>query len=161
MRSLLLHSGSEDETMRLAGRLATALEAGAVVALSGDLGSGKTVFARGFARACGVLETVASPTFTLVKDYRTSDGTRLFHLDLYRIDTAEAALAFGVDEMLPDASAITLVEWAERAVGLFPDATVWVMIEPLDEGRRHLRIRCGDEAVFRRIEWALDAEPRR
>ena len=150
-------SVSEDETIHIAGLVAAALAPGAVVALSGDLGSGKTVFARGFARALGVVDTVASPTFTLVKDYTTCDGKRLCHLDLYRVDTVDAALAFGVDEFLSDPDGRTLVEWAERAACLFPPETVWVAIESLGETERQMRISCGDEAVCRRIEWALDA----
>jgi tRNA threonylcarbamoyladenosine biosynthesis protein TsaE len=108
----------EEATRRLGQALAAGLRPGVVLALSGDLGTGKTVLSRGIARGLGVREAVTSPTFTVVQEYLRPDATYLFHLDLYRIPDETAALAFGVDEYLFAADGIALVEWAERIEGL-------------------------------------------
>lgn len=130
-------SSSEAETEALAAKIAKALPNGAVVALHGDLGAGKTVFARGFARALGIQEPITSPTFTIVQEYPYSGG-RLYHLDLYRIDNADAALAFGVDEFLYDHRGATLLEWPERITPILPSSTIHVKIESagLESARR-------------------------
>ena len=110
---------STDETKAVAAELAAQTPPGSVYSLHGDLGAGKTVFASGFARALGITEAVSSPTFTIVQ---------FFHLDLYRIDNPEAALAFGIDEFLYAEDGIALIEWPERLHGLFPPHTVYVDI---------------------------------
>ena len=104
---------------------------GTVISLRGSLGAGKTVFASGFAAGLGITEPVSSPTFTIVQEYPYAKGM-FFHLDLYRIDGPEAALAFGIDEFLFAGDAVTLVEWPERIDGLFPPGTVRVTIERTD-----------------------------
>jgi tRNA threonylcarbamoyladenosine biosynthesis protein TsaE len=123
-----LISKSPAETEALASKIAAALPLGSVVALHGDLGAGKTVFARGFARALGITEPITSPTFTIAQEYSYSGG-RLIHLDLYRIDNADAALAFGVDEFLYGHKGMSLIEWPERITPLLPESTVNILIE--------------------------------
>ena len=132
-------SRSPEETMALAGELAGQLEDRAVLALRGDLGSGKTCFVRGLAHALGVRDTVNSPTFTIVNEYR---GRRLlYHVDLYRIGSPEEVLAFGFDELL-DAPAVIAVEWAERAGDLIPDDAIDITLRCLDTpDEREIRIR--------------------
>ncbi|MBO4303765.1 MAG: tRNA (adenosine(37)-N6)-threonylcarbamoyltransferase complex ATPase subunit type 1 TsaE [Lentisphaeria bacterium] len=120
---------SPEETEQAAKEIASELSPGWVVALYGDLGAGKTVFSRGFARALNITEPVSSPTFTIVQEYPCEKGV-LYHLDLYRIDDTDAALAFGVDEFLYDKNAYALVEWPERLdKGLFPKNTLCIRIE--------------------------------
>lgn len=116
--ALTLFSTSEEATMRLGAALARQLRPGMVVALYGDLGTGKTVLSRGIARGLGITEPVTSPTFTVVQEYPRPDGTYLFHLDLYRIDDDAAALAFGIEEYLFAPDGIAVVEWPERIRGL-------------------------------------------
>ena len=119
---MILYSDSEEATLELGMRLAGRLKPGDVVALYGDLGAGKTVLSRGVARGLGVTEPVTSPTFTVVQEYRLDDRRFFFHLDLYRIDNAEAAVAFGIEDFLFARDAITLVEWPERIEPLLAGA---------------------------------------
>ncbi len=123
----------------MAGELARALPPGAVVALAGDLGAGKTVFARGVARAFRVREPAHSPTFTLINEYH---GERtVYHADLYRVADEREAEAIGLPECF-DAGGITLVEWPERAEGLLPARTVRVeIVLGADPDERIIRVR--------------------
>lgn len=114
METTQIISEGEDVTFQLGERLAAVLPTGVTVSLRGDLGAGKTVFSRGFARGLGITEPVTSPTFTVVQEYACPDGRWLYHLDMYRIPDENAALAFGVDEFLFPEEAICLVEWPER-----------------------------------------------
>ena len=125
------YTNSADETRELAAKIAAETPNGTVFALDGNLGAGKTVFASGFARGLGITEPVSSPTFTIVQEYPRTNGM-FFHLDLYRIDNPDAALAFGIDEFLYASDAISLVEWPERIDGLFPPGTIRVAIERTD-----------------------------
>ena len=120
---------SPAETALVAQEIAGFLSPGSVIALYGDLGAGKTVFSCAFAKALGVTEHVSSPTFTIVQEYALEKGM-LYHLDLYRIDSTEAALAFGVDEFLYDKNAYSLVEWPERIdKKVFPKNTLHIHID--------------------------------
>ena len=134
-------SRSEAETENFAAALAERLAPGAIVALEGDLGAGKTVFARGFARGLGITEPVSSPTYTIVQEYALAGGGRLYHLDLYRIGAPEAALAFGVDEFFDDPEAYTLVEWPERVGSLIPARALKVTVRHRGETERELHVR--------------------
>ena len=122
------YTHSADETRKLAAKIASETLNGTVFALEGNLGAGKTVFASGFAAGLGITEPVSSPTFTIVQEYPYAKGL-FFHLDLYRIDNPEAALAVGIDEFLYAPDAVTLVEWPERIDGLFPPGVIRVTIE--------------------------------
>ena len=125
----LTKSSSEQETEDFAARLAQELKPGCVIALHGNLGAGKTVFSRGFARGLNIIEPVSSPTYTIIQEYPLTDGNWFFHLDLYRIDTPQAALAFGVDEYLESQEAYTIIEWPERIDTLLPEHTIHINIE--------------------------------
>jgi tRNA threonylcarbamoyladenosine biosynthesis protein TsaE len=116
-----LVSHSPEETRRLAGDLLPHLPGRAVLALHGDLGSGKTCFVQGLALALGIRRAVTSPTFALIREYR---GRRmLVHIDLYRIRSPDEALDLGMEEYL-EADAVVAVEWAERAADLLPEDTI-------------------------------------
>lgn len=133
-------SRSEAETENAGSRLARSLGRGSIVLLWGDLGAGKTVFSRGFARGLGVTEVVSSPTYTIVQEYELPGGGRLYHLDLYRISGVDAALAFGVDEFLDDPRAIALVEWPGRIEGILSRNAVDVRLEHLSDLERRITI---------------------
>ena len=137
-------SNSPAETEALGERWGREAQRGLVIALSGDLGAGKTQLVRGMARGIGYQGRVHSPTFALVNIY---EGGRLplFHLDLYRLDSAEAVHRAGMDEYLqPDGVAV--IEWAERLLnGSEPRNTQYaarnirsVTIDVLDDTRRRI-----------------------
>jgi len=133
-------SVSESETEALGAALARELEPGSIVLLYGDLGAGKTVFSRGFARGLGITEPVSSPTYTIVQEYELAGGGRLYHMDLYRISDEHAALGFGVDEFLSEPGAISLVEWPERIRGLLPDTAIRVELIHRAENQREIHV---------------------
>jgi tRNA threonylcarbamoyladenosine biosynthesis protein TsaE len=130
-------SSSEDETGALAAELARRLTPGAVVLLYGELGAGKTAFVRGLADGLGIdPDEVSSPTFTLVQEYR---GGRLplFHVDLYRLGSAEVE-DLGLDD-LGAADGVVAIEWAERLPRPSPDA-IRVHITHGDGTRRGITV---------------------
>ena len=131
---------SFEETENVGFTLAKSLKLGATILLFGNLGAGKTVFSRGFARGLGITEPVSSPTYTIVQEYELPAGGRLYHLDLYRISGVNAALAFGVDEFLDDPDGISLIEWPDRIDGILPENAVSVEIEHLSDTRRRIVI---------------------
>ena len=138
-------SNSERETVALAGELVKTLTPGVNIALQGDLGTGKSVFARAFARALGVVGYIPSPTFTIVQEYeldlKKTNGVKwLIHMDLYRIPDASSALGFGIDEYLEDINAVKLIEWSERIEEILPDDTWYVRIKHLSEESRRIII---------------------
>ena len=120
-------SFSEEETYRIGKELAKQAKPGDIVALKGDLGVGKTVFARGFAAGLGIEGPVSSPTFTFVICY-AQGRLPLYHFDLYRIADPDELDEIGYEEFFYG-SGVCLVEWPERAEELFPANTVWIRIE--------------------------------
>jgi tRNA threonylcarbamoyladenosine biosynthesis protein TsaE len=110
MATFISHSPAETET--LGEKFGRAAERGFVFALSGDLGAGKTQLVKGIARGLGIAVRVHSPTFTLVNEYG-GGRLKLFHLDLYRLETQAQIFSAGIAEFLsPDG--VTVIEWAER-----------------------------------------------
>ena len=136
----ILYSRSEEETEKIASQIAAALSPGDTVLLRGNLGAGKTVFSRGFARGLGCEDTLSSPTYTIVQEYQLPDGSRLYHMDLYRIADAASALGFGVDEFIDDPKAYKLIEWPERIESLLPEKRLTVEITHKGDEERSLRI---------------------
>ena len=122
MATFISHSPADTES--LGEKFGRAARRGWVVALSGDLGAGKTQFVRGVARGLEIPVRTHSPTFTLVNEYG-GGRLKLFHLDLYRLETAEQVLSAGLEEFLsPDGVAV--IEWAERIYDLrFEEGENW------------------------------------
>ena len=128
-------------TRELATRLAGVAAAGDVVCLWGELGAGKTQFAKGFGLGLGVTETIASPTFVLMAEYE--GRLPLFHLDLYRVEDAAEALEDGLlDER--EATGVTVVEWADRLGPALPASRLDVRIEGAGQAIRPIRLRSSD-----------------
>ena len=119
-------TNSPEETEALGARLAGALEPGAVVAFTGDLGAGKTAFVRGLARGLGIRDRVTSPTFTIVNEY---EGGRLplFHFDMYRLGSADELFDIGWEDYLARGG-VCAVEWSENIAEALEPGTVRVDI---------------------------------
>lgn len=120
------------------GRAAAAqLGAGAVVALVGGLGAGKTHWTKGLVVGLGSAAEVTSPTFGLVHEY-PCEGTVVFHLDFYRLDSADELVALGWDEYL-DAGGVIIAEWADKFPEMMPPETVWLEFSIGTDGARSVR----------------------
>ena len=132
-------TNTPEETEALGARLARALEPGAVVAFTGDLGAGKTAFVRGLARGLGIRDRVTSPTFTVVNEY---EGGRLplFHFDLYRLGCADELFDIGWEDYLARGG-VCAVEWSERMEELLEPGTIRVDLRRgEDENRRVITV---------------------
>ncbi len=141
---LTLTTRSAAETQALGRALMEMLPVGALVALYGDLGAGKTCLVRGMAEAAGMAERVTSPTFTLVHEYR-GDRT-LYHLDLYRITAPEQVLDLGYEDLFDPKDGVCVVEWAERAEGMLPERRVDIRLSHENGDAR--RIEMEDRGVM-------------
>ena len=131
MASFISHS--VDETIAFARDWAQALRPNDVVALSGDLGAGKTQFAKGLVAGLGSDDEVTSPTFTLIHEY--NGQVPIFHFDFYRINHRAEIENIGFDEYLDDGG-ISVIEWADRFPGLLPERTRWFRIEAQNANER-------------------------
>ena len=133
----VFHTASEEETIALGEKIARELPRKAVVLLIGDLGAGKTTLAKGIAQGLNAAsaDDVSSPTFTLIHEY----GDRVYHVDLYRLDTAAEVATLGLDEIF-DREAVVLVEWGERFPGLMPAPRVEIRLEAEGEDQRRIEI---------------------
>jgi tRNA threonylcarbamoyladenosine biosynthesis protein TsaE len=123
------------------------LAKGSVVALSGDLGSGKTCLTQGIARGLQVPEDfyVTSPSYSLVNDY--PGRLRLFHVDLYRLERATELEEIGLDEIL-EADSVTVIEWADKLIGILPRERLDLRLSIVDDSTRELHLTAyGQSAV--------------
>jgi tRNA threonylcarbamoyladenosine biosynthesis protein TsaE len=138
-RSFEATSNSEEQTLRLGARLGAFLPARAAVTLRGELGVGKTAFARGVGEGWGAPDAMRSPTFTLIQKHtRAADGAALYHVDLYRAERAADVVSTGLGDLLADEDAVFLIEWPERADALIPDDAIRVTIRAISDTKRQL-----------------------
>ena len=135
---------SERETEEAGAALARRVPDGTVVAMYGELGSGKTAFVRGMARGMGIDCRVSSPTFTIVNEY---EGERtLIHFDMYRLGSADELYGIGWDDYL-DRGAVCAVEWSERVEDAFDGTEYTVALRKTGEKSREITIGKGEEGV--------------
>ena len=132
-------SNSEQETYKIASDLAKSLPMPAHILLYGDLGAGKTVFAKGLAEGFGVTDVneVSSPTFTLINQY--SGRVKIYHIDLYRIETGKLE-GLGLEEIFDDPNAAVIVEWAERLGNFETPGATRVFLSYIDDRSRKIEI---------------------
>ena len=136
------------ETRALAAALAAAARPGDLISLVGDLGAGKTQFAKGFGAGLGITETIVSPSFVLMAEYR--GRLPFFHVDLYRLADAAEALAGGlVDDR--QIEGVTLIEWAERLADAMPAERLDVIIDGAGDDPRRIAIRAGHRSYARYV----------
>jgi tRNA threonylcarbamoyladenosine biosynthesis protein TsaE len=145
----------ETDTAALAARIAALAAPGDIIALKGDLGTGKTVFARAFIRASGNQDEVPSPTFTLLQVY-DAGPTAIWHFDLYRIHAPEEAWELGIEDAF--ITGISLIEWPERLGPLLPERRLELSFTFGDgPGARHVAIDPGKEWEARLAMIRADA----
>ena len=140
----ILISKSESETIKLGSEFARKLKGGSLVAMYGDLGSGKTQFVKGICRAFDVKEVVNSPTFTIVNEYHgtfpgSKESIRIFHIDLYRLKNMEEIFGIGFDEYL-ESGGVCLVEWAEKLDGIIPEERFDIKLSFVDTTTREITL---------------------
>lgn len=123
---MIIETWSEEETRKAAKSLGEQASAGQIFALSGDLGAGKTVFAKGFADGLGIKEPVSSPTFTIVQIYEEG-RLPFYHFDVYRIADPQEMDEIGYEDYFYG-NGVCLVEWAELIAEQMPDGTVWISV---------------------------------
>lgn len=140
--NIFVETASADETRALGRRLGQVVEAGDIIALDGDLGSGKTEFVKGIAEALGVTSGVHSPTFVL--HHRYQGRLPLEHYDLYRLE-GMAWVDTGLDEPAPDA--VTVIEWPDRANVLDDWATIRIGLRSTAETSRRLTLLRGPDRI--------------
>jgi tRNA threonylcarbamoyladenosine biosynthesis protein TsaE len=136
-------------TQALGAVLAAVARPGDLISLVGELGAGKTQFAKGFGAGLGVTDTIVSPSFVLMAEYR--GRLPLFHIDLYRLSGAAEALAGGlVDER--QGEGVTLIEWAERLADAMPVGRLEVLIDGSGDDPRRIALRAGSDGYVRYLE---------
>ena len=138
MEKYITHN--ELETRQIGEALAKKLKSGSVVALFGDLGSGKTVLAKGIAKGLGIDEIILSPTFTILRQY---EG--LNHFDVYRIGDLDELIEIGFEELI-SGEAISVIEWAEKIEELLPEDAVMIRFSRgIDDNSREIMIDIKEE----------------
>ena len=131
-------STSDAMTLQIGEDLGRKLQKGSVVSLRGSLGAGKTVLAKGIAKAIGIKEAIVSPTFTIVQEY-DGNSMKMYHLDLYRLSGEDEFESMGGEEFLyPDG--ITLIEWSEKIEDMLPEDTVYISITINEDQSRNIEI---------------------
>lgn len=132
-----------EETFAFAKDLVKTLNGGEVIALSGDLGAGKTVFCQGLAAGLGVTENVNSPTFVIMKVYSIKNEKLIInnfvHIDAYRLVSEEDIKAIGAEEYFSRADTVTVIEWPENIKNILPQNTITFKIKNLSENTREIK----------------------
>lgn len=143
MKKMIIETYSQDETEKIGYDTAIKALPGQVYCLSGDLGVGKTVFTRGFARGLGIDEHITSPTFTIINEYE--GRLPLYHFDVYRVANPEEMDYIGCDEYF-FGNGVCLIEWAELIEDIIPENAVWIKIEKdLEKGTDYRKITIGED----------------
>lgn len=123
------------ETFTFGKKIGSSLKEGSVIALVGELGSGKTTFIQGLAEGLGVKSKIISPTFILMRKY-----DNFYHLDLYRLEgnLEEEIQNLGLTDILQTKNSIVVIEWAEKIKDLLPKDTIWINFETIDDNERKI-----------------------
>lgn len=145
MNEQIFISNSAEETQRIAFNFAQKLQEERIVALYGELGSGKTTFVQGLAKGLGIEKRITSPTFTIIHSYKLKSTSqnlkpnKFFHIDLYRTENISELRELGINELI-DGKNIIVIEWAEKMKELLPEKRIDIFFEYLDENKRKITI---------------------
>lgn len=129
-------SRSIEDTMELAENIESEKFPGMIICLDGELGSGKTVFVKGFAKSLGLEETITSPTFNIVKEY-TSGEMPLYHMDVYRLEDGDESIGFN-DYFNSDG--VSIIEWSELISDILPEERLDIKFKVIDENTRIIKL---------------------
>lgn len=149
-------SRSPEQTRRIGMRLGSLLQTGDVICLQGDLGAGKTTFTQGIAQGWGSLDSVSSPTFIIVNQYRRANRDSIFHLDTYRLDSTGEAEQLDLDSYLGEGALI--IEWPERVKTILPTENLWIQLEHVAEEHRQMKFHAQGkryEALLNEIRQSI------
>ena len=142
MKSLI--TATSLETKEFGQIMAADFKGGEVLALSGDLGSGKTVFAQGVAKGLGVKGRVNSPTFNIFKVYKVNANSKIkffCHVDAYRLTSAHDLESIGLNDYMGDKQTVVLIEWAEKVRGLLPKSAKFITIKHVNTSHRQINYK--------------------
>jgi len=128
-----------EEIHKAAQKLLAHIGVHKVFAFNGEMGAGKTTFIHALCEELEVIDTISSPTFSIINQYKTKSGETIYHMDLYRLKDEEEAVNAGVEDCL-FSNNICLVEWPDKAPGIFPQDTLRITITILDSNRRKMQI---------------------
>lgn len=129
-------SRSIEDTMELAENIESEKFPGMIICLDGELGSGKTVFVKGFAKSLGLEETITSPTFNIVKEYTTGEMP-LYHMDVYRLEDGDESIGFN-DYFNSDG--VSIIEWSELISDILPEERLDIKFKVIDENTRIIKL---------------------
>ena len=129
-------SSSEEDTMELAQNIESEKFPNMVICLDGELGSGKTIFVKGFAGALGIDENITSPTFNLIKEYENGEMP-LYHMDMYRLEGK--AENIGIEDYFTK-DGVSIIEWSEMIEDILPEERLDIKIKVVDENKRVLTL---------------------
>ena len=153
-KSIQITTCSANETFVFARKIGEKLQEGDILALSGELGSGKTCFTGGLARGLGVSENyqITSPTFTLINEYPAK--YKLYHFDVYRLNNYSEMEDLGYEEYFAG-HGVVVIEWAEKIAQIIPQTAIFINFEYIDDSKRKITIKCPQ---LRLTELCMDIE---
>jgi len=142
MLRIITHSS--EETQAVGRDFTKEIKPGAVIALYGNLGAGKTTFVQGFARGLGIKRRIISPTFIIVRTYQVTNHTSwvksFYHIDLYRVRNEHDLQSIGLQEILQEKNVIVVIEWPEKSGLLLPEKRMNIRFETLGENERKITV---------------------
>lgn len=136
---MVLEVATEAEMKKIGALLAGSFRGGEVIQLVGDVGAGKTTFTKGLAAGLGITDDVQSPSFTISRVYEARDGLQLAHYDFYRLSDASIMMA-ELQEVVSDATTITVIEWADIVKGVLPDTHLTITFASPSETTRTITL---------------------
>ena len=128
-----IQSNSDLDTIELAQNIESEKFPNMVICLEGDLGSGKTLFAKAFAKSMGIEDNITSPTFNIIKEYNGEEGYKLFHMDVYRLNEVKEDI--GIEEYFKK-KGVCIIEWADLIEDILPKKRLDIKIKIIDENKR-------------------------